>query len=392
MTKPASLKRCSVCGATEWRAIPDPLPDRSITTAGVLLNEPLAKAQCVNCGLLQRINADFVGNSDYYENRYADYYLRAGAETYDAPRYRAMGEWMKAGIGDFKPTSIFDVGCGAGWMMRAAHEQFPDADIEGIEPSTINTERARKAGFKVSLGKIGDADAPKRVFDLVYANNVLQHVSSPAEFLIALREHLSDDSLLVLTCPDATRPSCELLCCDHNHSFRPGDLAALAHKTGFRIEAWLPNPDHIAVLDKQLVVLSKRSGAGAAVGRSDVPSLSAERLFAERCNYVARWQAMDGILCDRIADAPRTFNFGSSSWTWFLAGYCPHYWRRVDCCVVDGFNGYCLDKVVKPLGEIEVDPADRLVLGVNPVSQPAFAQRFAGEGRAVVRWDEFVQS
>lgn len=387
---PTSIKRCSVCGADEWRAIPDPLPERSITTAGVLLNEPLAKAQCASCGLLQRINADFVGNSDYYEKRYADYFRRAGAKTYDEPRYRATTEWMKAGIGDFRPSSILDVGCGAGWTMRATLERFPDAEIEGIEPSTINTERAREAGFKVSLGKIGDADVPKRAYDLVYANNVLQHVTSPAEFLISLRDYLSDDSLLVLTCPDATRPSCEMLYCDHNHSFRPRDLDALARKTGFRIHAWLPSPGHIAVLDKQLVVLSKR--AGAAAGWHDAPPLSAEQLFAERCRYVERWQAMDGILCGRIGAAPRTFNFGSSSWTWLLAGYCPDYWRRVDCCVVDRFSGYCLDKVVKPLGNIEVDPADRLVLGINPLSQPAFAQRFTEEGRAVVRWDEFVQS
>jgi trans-aconitate methyltransferase len=392
MTMPASVKRCSVCGANEWRAIPDPLPDRSITTAGVLLDEPLAKAQCAHCELLQRTNADFVGNSDFYENRYGDYYLRAGAETYDAPRYRAMTEWMKAAIGDFKPTSILDVGCGAGWTMRATLEQFPGAEIEGIEPSTINTERARKAGFKVSLGKIGDADVPKRIHDMVYANNVLQHVSSPAEFLISLRDYLSDDSLLVLTCPDATRPGCEMLYCDHNHSFRPRDLDALAQKTGFRVHAWLPNPDHITALDKQLVVLSKGGGPVAGTGRHDAPPLSAEQLFAERCGYVERWQAMDRILCDRIGAAPRTFNFGSSTWTWLLAGYCPRYWSQVDCCVVDGFSGYCLDKVVKPLGEMPVDPADRLVLGINPVSQPAFAQRFAREGRAVVRWDEFVRS
>jgi 2-polyprenyl-3-methyl-5-hydroxy-6-metoxy-1,4-benzoquinol methylase len=384
--------RCSVCGAERWQAIPDPRPDRSITTAGVLLKQPLAKAQCMACGLLQRINADFIGNSDYYESHYADYYQRAGAETYDAPRYRAMGEWMRAGLGDFRPRSILDVGCGAGWMMRAALDAFPGAEIEGIEPSTVNTERARKAGFKVSLGKIGEIGTPKRIYDLVYANNVLQHVSSPAGFLIALHDYLSADSLLVLTCPDAARPSCEMLCSDHNHSFRPDDLVALADRTGFRVHAWLPNPGHNAVLDKQLVVLSRQRGPHAAVGRPDVPALTAEQLLAGRRSYVERWQTMDGTLCRKIEGAARTFNFGSSSWTWFLAGYCPDYWRRVDCCVVDRFSGHCLDKTVKPLCEIAANAADRLVLGVNPVTQQSFTERFAAEGRAVVRWDEIVQS
>ncbi|MCK1393559.1 class I SAM-dependent methyltransferase [Bradyrhizobium sp. 1] len=384
--------QCSVCGADQWQAIPDPLPNRSITTAGVLLKQPLAKAQCGACGLLQRANADFVGNSDYYENRYADYYLRAGAEIYDAPRYRVMAEWMRAGLGNFRPQSILDVGCGAGWMMRATLEQFPDAEIEGIEPSTINTERARKEGFKVGRGKIGEAATSKQTFDLVYANNVLQHVSSPIEFLTALHGYLSSDSLLVLTCPDATRPSCEMLCTDHNHSFRPEDLVALANKTGYVVHAWLPNPGNNAVLDKQLVVFSKRGRAHAGVGRPGIAALTLPQLLTARRDYIEQWRSLDGKLCAQIEGAARTFNFGSSSWTWFLAGYCPEYWRRVDCCVVDRFSGRCLDKAVKPLGEIAADAADRLVLGVNPVTQASFAERFAAEGRAVIRWDEVVQS
>jgi hypothetical protein len=32
------------------------------------------------------------------------------------------------------------------------------------------------------------------------------------------------------------------------------------------------------------------------------------------------------------------------------------------------------------------------MLGVNPVTQGSFAERFAAEGRTVIRWDEIVQS
>lgn len=387
-----SAKRCSVCGADRWQAVPDPVADRAITTSGVLLREPLAKAQCESCGLLQRINADFVGSSDYYESRYADYYLRPGAETYDAPRYKAMTEWMSTGIGDFSPRTILDVGCGAGWSMLAMRAAFPDAVIEGVEPSAINAERARQAGFSVSVARIGDEDSPKKNYDLVYANNVLQHVLSPVEFLETLRDYLSEDSLLVLVCPDASSPSNEMLWCDHNHSFRPHDILRLAERAGYRVHRWLPHPDNITILDKQLVVLARRSGPHAPVGRPDRPVLTPKELYRQRCNYMANWRQVERALCDAVRDRSRTYNFGSSSWTWLLAGYCPQYWSFVDCCLVDGFAGYCLDKDVRPFADVTINPDDALVLGVNPVSQPAFAARFQTVAHNIIRWDGFVRS
>jgi 2-polyprenyl-3-methyl-5-hydroxy-6-metoxy-1,4-benzoquinol methylase len=385
------MAQCCLCHANDWRPIPDPVPDRSITTAGVLLNKPLAKSQCWNCGLLQRTNASFVGDSDYYENRYADYYRRPGAEVYDAPRYAAMAEWMCAGIGDFVPSSILDAGCGAGWSMIATQKKFPNAAITGVEPSKINAERAREAGFEVRLGKFDVEGRQQAAYDLVYANNVMQHILSPIEFLTALQEHVSDSGLVVLICPDASRPSNEMLWCDHNYSYTRQHLARFAELAGFAVRSWLPSPGHVQLLDKQLIVLAKQSGRSAPPNPADVPSRPAQRLYQERCDYIRGWQEVHRALGEQVQGFSNTFNFGSSSWTWLLAGYCPEYWLRVDCCVVDQFGGNCLDKMVKPLSELPVNSGDGLVLGVNPVSQAAFAKRFQNEGRKIVRWDSYVQ-
>jgi hypothetical protein len=276
--------------------------------------------------------------------------------------------------------------------MLATQMKFPDSVIEGVEPSKINADRARRAGFKVHLTKIGAGSGPQQTYDLVYANNVLQHVLSPIEFLTALRGYLSDGSLLALICPDASRPSNEMLWCDHNHSFRPDHLLRLAEKTGFQVRSWLPNPDNVTLLDKQLIVLAKGNGGLASVGRRNVPALTPERLYQERRDYIEAWQQTHRSLCAQTTGFSRIFNFGSSSWTWLLAGYCPDYWCRVDCCVVDQFGGNCLDKLVKPLAEVPMGSGDGLVLGVNPVSQEAYATRFQGEGWNVVRWDNHVHS
>lgn len=382
--------QCVLCHANDWYPIPDPVSDRSITTAGILLNKPLAKAQCGSCGLLQRTNANFVGNSDYYENRYADYYRRPGADVYDAPRYAAMVEWMCQGLGGFAPKSILDAGCGAGWSMIATQKKFPNCAIDGVEPSKINADRARQAGFNVRLGKIDANSRPQRTYDLVYANNVLQHVLSPIEFLTALRDHVADDGLVVLICPDAARPNSEMLWCDHNYSYTPRHLLQLAEKTGFAVRSWLPDPGHVQLLDKQLIVLAKRGGRSAPMSEPDVPTLMARKLYQERCDYIKGWQQVHRALCEDVHGFSRVFNFGSSSWTWLLAGYCPEYWSRVECCVLDQFGGSCLDKAVKPLSELRSKTGDGLVLGVNPVSQDAFAKRFQAEGWKTIQWDSYV--
>src|SRR6266849_3822065 len=163
--------KCCVCDTDRWLPIPDPVAGRSITTAGVLLDEPLTKGQCANCGLIQRIAAAFVGESDFYEERYGNYYRRPGAQTYDAPRYEAMAQWLHVAVTDLDPASILDVGCGAGWSMMATRKRFPHSRIEGVEPSRANAALARQAGFDVHIAKIGEGRGPQRSYDLIFANN-----------------------------------------------------------------------------------------------------------------------------------------------------------------------------------------------------------------------------
>jgi len=383
--------KCCVCESNVWLAVSNPVEKRSITTAGHLLNESLSKGHCKKCGLLQRIDTAFVGESDFYEEKYAGYYGRPGAEIYDAPRYTAMTDWMCAALGDFDPRSILDVGCGAGWSMVAARKRFPRSDIEGVEPSKFNAGRARQAGFEVYSTKIGADSGLPKTYDLIYANNVLQHVLSPIEFLIELRDYLSSKGRLVLICPDSSRPSSEMLWVDHNYSFSPGHLVRLAEKAGFHVRSWLPNPDHATLLNKQLIVFAKGDGRHAPV-KSTVRNLSPDDLYEERSNYVKAWETIRRVLGEQVRTFSRTFNFGCSSWTWLLAGYCPEYWRKVDCCLVDQCNGACLDKPVQPPSQVLISPGDGLTLGVNPVTQESYARRFRSDGWQIVRWDNYVQA
>src|SRR4051794_2097975 len=102
---------CQICGSTEWLDLPNPVADRAVTTTGRIIDEPLGKAQCVHCGFGQRINAGFLGLTDYYESDYASYYDRPGATPFHLARYRILAEWMGTALNPLQPSTILDVGC-----------------------------------------------------------------------------------------------------------------------------------------------------------------------------------------------------------------------------------------------------------------------------------------
>jgi hypothetical protein len=112
--------------------------------------------------------------------------------------------------------------------------------------------------------------------------------------------------------------------------------------------------------------------------------------FGELAGYLKAWAGLDARLLEATAGAARVFNFGGGLWSYVLAAHCPHYWARVECCLVDGFAGRCMDREVKPFESVALSPDDILVLGTNPYVQPKLAGRFAGVGLRAVSWNEII--
>src|SRR5260370_3823578 len=191
--------------------------------------------------------------------------------------------------------------------------------------------------------------------------------------------------------PDATEASNEMLWCDHNFSFRPKDLVALAERAGLLVCNWQPNPPDNTLLHKQIVVLTK---AGSSRVQVDFPGspLSCDALFEQRSSYMSQWQKLDGELARRTAGHKRVFNFGASMWTWLLAGYCPNYWRSVSACLVDGGSGRCMDKPVASPADIEFSEKDCIALGVNPANQTGFEKKLRCLGINIVGWADLISS
>jgi SAM-dependent methyltransferase len=363
-----------------------------VTTSGIIIAEPLEREQCMSCGLLQKKDRRFVGHDPFYEEQYQNYYERPSVERFDRGRYVAMAEWMKSALGEsFTPRSILDIGCGAGWSMEATQRIYTTATISGIEPSIANAQKARSAGFEVLSTRFGNGARLSRPHDLIYSNNVLQHVTDLRGYCLDLAANLAAGGCIAIILPDATEASNEMLWCDHNFSFRPKDLLALAEPAGLRVHNWQSNPPDNALLHKQMVILTKADHSRV---QADLPGrpLSSDALFEQRSSYMTKWQRLDEELTRRTAGRNRVFNFGASMWTWLLAGYCPNYWNSVSVCLVDGGSGQCMDKPVASPADIEFSDGDCIALGVNPANQAGFEEKLRRPGIDIVGWADLISS
>ena len=374
---------CVVCGNSDWRPLPSPTANLMITTAGKLVANSFGKSQCGRCGAVQKVRGGRLADTDYYERQYT-YYDRPGAQAFDVTRYRALARWVEDAAPS-RPSSVFDAGCGRGGTMQYLREAWPETRFAGIEPSAGAVEAARALGFEVSEGRLTLDTPVSGRFDLVFSNNVLQHTTDPVEFIRAQARLLSHDGRLVLSCPDGTKPSVELLMADQNFSLCPPHLDAVAAKAGMHVERRLPCPGG-PLRNEQLAVM--RPGEPEA---AILPTRAAvDVAFGQLVSYLEAWAGLDARLIEATAGASRVFNFGGGLWSYVLAAYCPQYWTRVECCLVDGFSGRCIDKEVKPFESVALSPNDVIVLGTNPYVQLKLAARLSGDGVRTVSWNHII--
>jgi 2-polyprenyl-3-methyl-5-hydroxy-6-metoxy-1,4-benzoquinol methylase len=384
--------RCEVCDSVDWALLPLAKDGTSVTTSGVIVEEPLGKAQCRHCGLVQRLTDKYLGHGAFYEKSYQTYFNRVGAQKFDQARYVSMAAWMSDNIKPFNPKNILDVGCGRGWTILQMKNLFPDAVIKGVEPSDEDTLQGNANGLDIVNATLSEAIDTIGKFDVVYCNNVIQHSLSAREFIRDLKNAVTDDGLIVITAPDASTPSNEMMWCDQNFSLLPENLIALAEKENLKVHAWSKAPEGIVNLaNKQLVVLSKNNSR-STISANNIPRINITENISARQAYVKGWQELDNYLLNKIQGKSRVFNFGASMWSYLLRGYARQYWKKVDNCLIDNFDGQFMDKQVLPIESINFTNDDVLVLGTEPLAQDKLESILLNRnlGVEIIKWNNRV--
>ncbi len=188
---PARRMSCPQCEATDEKPVLVSIgwhtrdnPDRR--------NDVLS---CPCCGAAfydDRTPPDYTDPNIAEQGR-AEFYLQQGT-----------GLWQSAGllarIRRPAGTRYIEVGCGLGFGLDFAIHGL-GWQGSGFDPSPIAAEGRARLGLPITLDyfSAGEPDA----CDVLLAAEVIEHVPSPREFLLMLRNALAADGVLVLTTPDA---------------------------------------------------------------------------------------------------------------------------------------------------------------------------------------------
>ena len=89
-----------------------------------------------------------------------------------------------------KPTSICEVGCGAGGVLAELRRLLPDAELFGYDVAPAAAKFwSRHTPAKIRF-EVGDFfELTKRHFDLLLILDVIEHLQDPFDFLAKLREY-----------------------------------------------------------------------------------------------------------------------------------------------------------------------------------------------------------
>jgi SAM-dependent methyltransferase len=305
----------------------------------------------------------------------------------EVARYAAMAEWILAEIAPFMPSSVLDVGCGGGLLLDALRRIRSSVEYAGIDPSLENSALARARCFLVATGFTPGTKPPGDRYDLVLTANVMSHITDPLGFLRALAGMSASDGRVVIYSHDGCEPGADHLWADVEFSFCREHIGALGASIGLELSKAVQVAPPQGQLDKHVLVF-RHSQSPAPVAPLGV--VQRDRLLEGRRRYFKAWRQLSDQLATRARQARRpVLNFGASFWSMLLAAYCPEYWESVEACVVDEGGDSFLGKPVIATEAIESHRQPLIVLGVNPTSQDALAQRLSGRGDIVI-WNDLI--
>jgi 2-polyprenyl-3-methyl-5-hydroxy-6-metoxy-1,4-benzoquinol methylase len=98
-------------------------------------------------------------------------------------------------------TRFLEIGCGYGFGLDFAIHALGWEGM-GIDPSPMARLGAADLAIEIRDGYFPQADPEARIWDVIAATEVIEHVEHPPALLAALRARLARDGVLLLTTPD----------------------------------------------------------------------------------------------------------------------------------------------------------------------------------------------
>jgi len=134
------------------------------------------------------VNALDLINRGQYEQRFADYWLKALPQTIERLRSGAR---------------MLDFGCGSGRVAIAIKKAFPAAEVFGYDVDIQSISRARDAAAGAGIEIAFSSEKPRGRFDLVTICDCIHDLAAPVETLQEVHALLERDGTLFIVEPKA---------------------------------------------------------------------------------------------------------------------------------------------------------------------------------------------
>lgn len=194
---------CAVCGGNRstllYRQRFSPMSGGLITGYDVVL--------CNSCGFAyaDRLPAQEDFDRYYREMSKYEYHASGGVESpYDTARFVALRDILLPFLPD-REARVVDVGCATGKFLSLLSEQG-FGNVSGLDPSPGCASVAHKLyGVRVVTGSVAELPLSGEIYHCIVLNGVLEHLLDPKSVISLLCECLSEQGLLCIVVPDATR-------------------------------------------------------------------------------------------------------------------------------------------------------------------------------------------
>lgn len=126
---------------------------------------------------------------------------RANSGSVEPPVY---GDYARGEVVPFIPdsaTHVLDVGCGGGAFGALLKRVRKSVTVCGIEPNLDRARLAQSRLDEVICGYFPD-DLPRRRFDVVIFNDVLEHLPDPWSTLRSARDYLDSNGTVIASIPN----------------------------------------------------------------------------------------------------------------------------------------------------------------------------------------------
>lgn len=218
---------CAVCGSNNSKI--------------ACLKDGFNIVRCTDCGLyyvnprLKRKKLSELYNND--EISPVDYYIET--KKADEKTFRKRLKAIEKTLG--RKGQILDIGCNIGTLLFVAKDL--GWECFGLDINKKVREYFVGSGIDLKIGDVLEVKYPRRHFDVVVMNDLIEHVPDPKSTLLRVREWLRDDGVIFLVTPDGGSLMFSLLGKrwfhlkpnEHIYYFTKKSLSRLLTEAGFEI-------------------------------------------------------------------------------------------------------------------------------------------------------------